>query len=401
MTVLKRPYALKTSGDSLEVLFYGEIGWEIWASELVDQIKASHATTITVAINSVGGDVYDGLAIMNALAAHPAHVTAVVEGLAASAASLVAVGGADRLVMRPGAQILIHDAWTTSAGPAGDLQKTAAELDRMSDGMAEIYARKAGGSAAEWRERMRSETTYSAAEAVEVGLADAVEDGRVVSQPGLVAPAARQLQRMFARVRARAVEEPSKEIDVDLSEFAERLGVDPSADKDTVLAALDEALAERADDEKVVEDAAETADAAPAVEPGVSDEEEAESNPAAGGDDAASGADNGSEPLTVEIDRALYEELVAEREYAVAARAKAAADERAAVVDEAIKANKISAAARERWVAAMEADPEDTRGRLGRIAPGTIPRAEVGHNHLDEDQTTKKTLPAWFGRARV
>lgn len=161
-----------------ELLIYGEIGWDVQASEVVAQIQAMESEDITVRVNSPGGDVYDGLAIMNALIAHPGAITAVVEGLAASAASFIAVGGADRVVVRPTAEIMIHDAMSFVGGNADEMLRAITDLERISDNLASIYATKAGGEASEWRALMKAETWYSAQEAVDIGLADTVEDGR-------------------------------------------------------------------------------------------------------------------------------------------------------------------------------------------------------------------------------
>lgn len=161
-----------------EILIYGEIGGDIVSSSVVSELKGLDTDELTVRVNSPGGDVYEGLAIMNALRSHPATVTAVVEGLAASAASFIAVGGADRVVMRPTAELMIHEAMSFIGGNAADMSRVVDDLDRISANLSTVYAERSGGDPAEWRERMRAETWFSAEEAVAVGLADAVEDGR-------------------------------------------------------------------------------------------------------------------------------------------------------------------------------------------------------------------------------
>ena len=161
-----------------EILIYGEIGGDVVASSVVSELKGIEDDEVTLRINSPGGDVYDGLTIMNALRSHPATVTAVVEGLAASAASFIAVGGADRVVMRPTAELMIHEAMSFIGGNAAEMSRVVADLDRISANLSTVYAERSGGDPAEWRERMRAETWFSAEEAVAAGLADAVEDGR-------------------------------------------------------------------------------------------------------------------------------------------------------------------------------------------------------------------------------
>ena len=117
---------------------------------------------------------FDGVAIANLLRAHPARTVAVVQGLAASAASFIAVA-CDEVVMAANATLMIHDAWGMCVGNAEDMLTMAATLDAVSDNIADFYAAKAGGERAEWREKMRAETWLTATAAVEVGLADRVE----------------------------------------------------------------------------------------------------------------------------------------------------------------------------------------------------------------------------------
>jgi ATP-dependent Clp endopeptidase proteolytic subunit ClpP len=129
---------------------------------------------IRLHINSPGGDSFDGIAILNALRAHPAKVVAIVDGIAASAASFIAAG-ADEMVMARNSELMIHDAWGLVVGNAEDMHSMADMLDHHSDNIASIYAEKTGTDVAEWRAAMRSETWYSAQEAVDAGLADRIE----------------------------------------------------------------------------------------------------------------------------------------------------------------------------------------------------------------------------------
>ncbi len=156
------------------VHLYGIIGdeWDgVDATATVRAIRALDADTITAYVNSPGGDVFDGLSIANALRTHPAAVTVIVDGLAASAATIIACA-ADEVVMSAGSQYMIHDAWGIAIGNADRMRVVGAMLDRTSAELAGWYAQKAGGTADEWRERMRAETWYTADEAVAAGLAD-------------------------------------------------------------------------------------------------------------------------------------------------------------------------------------------------------------------------------------
>ncbi len=155
---------------------YGEF-WGVSAKEFAQALDdlPSNITEIHLHINSPGGDVFDGVAIVNALRAHSARVVAVVDGIAASAASFIAAA-ADETLMAPNSELMIHDAWGLCVGNAAEMQQMAEMLDHISDNIASIYAAKAGGTVADWRAAMAKETWYSAEEAVAAGLADAVQE---------------------------------------------------------------------------------------------------------------------------------------------------------------------------------------------------------------------------------
>jgi len=177
-----RPMAL-TDADTLQIDLYGVIGWDIWTEDLMTEIGQSTATAISVYVNSPGGDAFDGIALYNALAAHPADVTVDVQGLAASAASIVAMAG-DDIIMRPGSTMMIHDAMMMwASGNASELRKAADSLDVISDGIASVYATRAGGAVATWRQAMLDETWLTAEETVTAGLATRVEAGCGTKKP--------------------------------------------------------------------------------------------------------------------------------------------------------------------------------------------------------------------------
>lgn len=150
--------------------------WGMSAKEFAVALDAlpANVDTIELLINSPGGDAFDGLAIVNVMRAHPARTVAVVQGLAASAASYIACA-ADETVMAANSTLMIHDAWSYAGGNAAELREVADVLDKLSSQLADIYAAKAGTDAAEWRTAMEAETWYTADEAVTAGLADRVE----------------------------------------------------------------------------------------------------------------------------------------------------------------------------------------------------------------------------------
>lgn len=126
---------------------------------------------VTVRVNSPGGDVFDGITISNRLWAR--NSTVYIDGLAASSASVIAAGGR-HVVAGEGAMVMIHEPWIQIAGNADDMKQEADVLDKVGDQIAAIYARKAGGTAKEWRKRMSAETWLTASEAKALGLVDEV-----------------------------------------------------------------------------------------------------------------------------------------------------------------------------------------------------------------------------------
>jgi ATP-dependent Clp protease protease subunit len=128
---------------------------------------------VALRINSPGGDVFAGRAMAQAIREYPGEVTAHIDGVAASAASLLAVIAA-KTIMAPGSMLMIHNAWTIAMGNAADFTATAGLLEKIDGTLADDYAAKSGKPAADWRPLMDAETWFTAAEAVDIGLADEV-----------------------------------------------------------------------------------------------------------------------------------------------------------------------------------------------------------------------------------
>lgn len=150
--------------------------WGVSAKEFADALDAldSSVKSINLHVNSPGGEVWEGIAILNQLRQHPATVTATVDGLAASAASFIAVG-VDRTVMAANSQMMIHDALGICLGQAADMHAFGDLLDKVSNNIAAVYQSKAGGTLDSWRAAMLGETWYDADEAVAIGLADRLD----------------------------------------------------------------------------------------------------------------------------------------------------------------------------------------------------------------------------------
>jgi len=161
------------------ILIYEEIGgsFGISANDFVTDLNKITTDIINVRVNSPGGALFDGITIYNALNSHPSHIRMYVDGMAASAASIVAMAG-DEIVMMPGSQLMIHDAIGVTTGNAADHNVMEKFLHRQSDNIASIYAYRIGDQSEEaiknWRTAMLAETWYMASEAVEAGLADSI-----------------------------------------------------------------------------------------------------------------------------------------------------------------------------------------------------------------------------------
>lgn len=160
--------------------------YEDITDELVPRISAeltaADGEDIELRICSGGGSVFAGHAIVSRLRSYIGKVVGVVDGLAASAASFIAVAGCDELVMSQGSELMIHEAAMSSFGSSADFRKSADDLERWTTTIAKTYAAKAGGDVEHWLELMAAETWFSAEDAVASGLAD-----RVQSEPVPVA----------------------------------------------------------------------------------------------------------------------------------------------------------------------------------------------------------------------
>jgi len=159
-----------------EIRLYGPIGgmFGLTPESILSQIPAGTAD-IVMRIHSPGGSVGDGLAMYNALQAHPARIVAIVDGYAASTASFVMLA-ADEVQVHESSLVFLHKPWTMSEGNADDMRKSADDLDKHEDAIVAIYSRKTGKSAEEMKAVLREEMFLSGAEAVEMGLADVLID---------------------------------------------------------------------------------------------------------------------------------------------------------------------------------------------------------------------------------
>lgn len=173
-------FKIKNEGDRAEVLLYDEIGFfGVSAKDFVEKFNSIKSADIDLRINSPGGSVFEGLTIANAISRHKANVTVHVDGLAASIASVIAMS-ADKIVMAKNAYIMIHDPWGVVIGGAEAMRKEADLLDKVAGTIIQSYVDKTGEKSETIKQLMADETWFTADEAMDIGLADEIEDGKEV-----------------------------------------------------------------------------------------------------------------------------------------------------------------------------------------------------------------------------
>ncbi|MBI0838398.1 Clp protease ClpP [Escherichia coli] len=158
-----------------DIYIYDEIGfWGVTAKQFVSDLNAlGNITHINLHINSPGGDVFEGIAIFNALKNHGASITVYVDGVAASMASVIAMVG-DPVIMPENAFMMIHKPWGVSGGDADDMRDYADLLDKVESVLLPAYAQKTGKTTDEIAAMLADETWMSGAECLAHGFADQV-----------------------------------------------------------------------------------------------------------------------------------------------------------------------------------------------------------------------------------
>jgi ATP-dependent protease ClpP protease subunit len=411
--------------DTADVYIYAEIGDSFFgdsvsAADFVREVAGLEAKQLNLHLNSPGGDVYDGIAIANVLRQHPADVTVYVDGLAASAASFIAMAG-DEVVMGKGAELMIHDSWGICIGNSEDMATMSGQLDHVSNNIASMYVDKAGGTTQFWRDAMLAETWYTAEEAVEAGLADRISDNKKaekakakfdlsifnhagrsnapappilarltsnrntsidsvpahLSKGEYVIPASKvqtfasggQITGSTGSTTQTSPAEPVRTInpttegadtmsDTLTTGLRERLGIpdDAELDDDGLLAAVDEALDEQQPENSATE------------------------LPAG----------------TVIIEQAILDDLRASADLGRQAREQQLASERNALVDAAIQDGRIAPSRRDHWVQALVADP-GAKDVLTGLAAGMVPFAAKGYTGGVEASTDDDLYSKLYG----
>ncbi len=173
---MPRWFEIRAAADGAEVAIYDAIGaFGLSAKAFTDELKRlTAAKTLQVRINSPGGDVFEGLAIHNALARHPARKVVTIDSIAASIASVVAMAG-DEIVMPENAMLMLHNPSGAVIGGAREMRQMADALDKIRASMASVYAGRTGRDPDDIERLMDGETWLSAGEAVELGFADRID----------------------------------------------------------------------------------------------------------------------------------------------------------------------------------------------------------------------------------
>lgn len=163
-----RVFSADTEG---KIDLYDEIGeWGISAAEFKEVLDGINGPEITLRINSPGGDVFDGIAMYNDLVSHPAHVKVIVTGVAASAASIIAMAG-DEIEIADNAFLMIHNAWTLAFGNKADFEEVIGLLTKIDAALAQTYVARSRMDEEEVVKLMNEETWLTAKDAEERGLA--------------------------------------------------------------------------------------------------------------------------------------------------------------------------------------------------------------------------------------
>lgn len=388
-------YEIRNAADAdtgpAELLIYDEIdSWfGVAPEDLVKDLAAiDDEREVVVRINSPGGYIYDGITILNALRGRSGKVTVIVDGLAASAASFIAMAG-DEVVMNRNAEMMVHNGHGLVVGGFEDMRKMADNLERLNRNIASIYAEKAGGTVEDWLAVMAEETWFTAQEAVDAGLADRTEEPRERGEETARAAAHAKALVSFRYAGRQAAPAPriaavhtqnspqsvgaekGKEPPVaSLSESAlQKLGLDAEADDAAVEAAIDALTTEQP----------ETAEPA---EPTI---DEATKVAAKFGMTVVNKAQYDQMSTTVA-------ELSAEREERVKAENEAA-------IRNALDTGRIDPKSADTWRAELAKNRESTLALLSTLpANSAVPVSELGHGIGSEETTNDAEMAGVYAQ---
>ena len=211
------------------ISIYDAIGYDYWTGEgvtarrVASALRTLGAGPVTVNVNSPGGDMFEGLAIYNLLREHKGDVTVKVLGVAASAASIIAMAG-DTVQIARAAFFMVHNSWVIAAGNRTDLRETADWLEPFDAAMADIYVARTGADTKAIAKLMDAESWIGGSAAIEQGFADELLPSDQVGQ-GDAKAQAHAARRLEAALRASGI--PKSEAMRLISEFKSSAG-DPT-----------------------------------------------------------------------------------------------------------------------------------------------------------------------------
>jgi len=164
------------ASDIADVYLFNDIGtFGITAQSFIDEIKEYENKELNIHINSLGGEVFEGMAIYSIIQRRKAKTTVYIEGIAASIASVIALA-ADEVIMSENSLLMIHNAWGGTQGDAKDMRKQADVLDKITNEIAEVYVKKTRMPYSQIEEMMNEETWLTAEEAVALGFVDSISE---------------------------------------------------------------------------------------------------------------------------------------------------------------------------------------------------------------------------------
>lgn len=171
---------LKNEPDVNRLYLYGDISdfdedFTISAKKVIEALEEVKTDDLEIHLNSYGGDMFEGIAISNYLKNSGKNIVVVIDGIAASAASIVAMAG-NTIKMPKNAELMIHNPWTLAIGNSSELRKIADDMDKAQTSLEETYMTRFNGSREELQELLENETYLTADEAFELGLCDEVID---------------------------------------------------------------------------------------------------------------------------------------------------------------------------------------------------------------------------------
>lgn len=208
---------INVSEDSATLYIYGDITsikWfenDVCVYDLAKEIGDLNGKALTVRINSYGGEVAEGLAIYNLLKSYAGEVTTICDGFACSAASVVFMAGAKRIMPRS-SLLMIHNAWTRAIGDANDLRKAADDIEKITQPSIEIYTSVSNLDADEIKAMMDAETWFDADEALGYGFATEISEEAAMQslEDGILAKTVFKNKQLEKRIKELEKAEPVK-----------------------------------------------------------------------------------------------------------------------------------------------------------------------------------------------